>query len=545
MKKYTTTQLLLLICLFMNSVLTYSQTKDPVVVTVDLEAGTIGKVPFDQPFKLSSFKTVYDKITLKYELINAANVRPNYNKGGEVVFRVDKLTGTASCTQFIKPLHPNLLYRFTFTATKAIDLTETEETAYRKDVFQLINATFKNVQNQDIARIEKFKGDLENILIEYAKSDYFVDSSGNLIDVKKLPLFKNSLNTSITNIEKNYFLLETRIPGNINTAQRNSINHFKTGPDNIIFFKKLSKAIQDEKLISSSFKTLLDNPINPSLSANATLTLRQYLQYLLEDPIVKIEELLNGTKKIVGNDHDATNQVDKNSLVILDKVFELLNRSGVTNSKGKAYFSTDEKTFIGRSSYELETYIDALTNKENAIAEIALEEKTIPNLLKDAFVKKEIAIESSADIDVLAEKNPYIGLDSGVAYAFGSVDGLFIYEGANFYLRPINRDANFSDLQGWDEFYKRFSIYIGIAQLVTEKKDSYESLFSNSSVLVGAGLRLNRAFKINVGGLLHYKKDANPIIDDKKITFSPTVSLSVDIDLTKALGAVGEALNIK
>ncbi len=40
----------------MNSGFIYSQTKDPVVVTVDLEAGTIGKVPFDQPYKLSSFQ---------------------------------------------------------------------------------------------------------------------------------------------------------------------------------------------------------------------------------------------------------------------------------------------------------------------------------------------------------------------------------------------------------------------------------------------------------------------------------------------------------
>jgi hypothetical protein len=62
--------------------------------------------------------------------------------------------------------------------------------------------------------------------------------------------------------------------------------------------------------------------------------------------------------------------------------------------------------------------------------------------------------------------------------------------------------------------------------------------------MTGAGYRINRAFRLNVGGLLHYKKDPNPVIDDKNITFSPTVSLSVDIDLIKALGAVGEALNI-
>lgn len=542
MNKYTTTQLLLLIFLFMNSVFIYSQTKAPVIVTVDLDAGTIGKVPFDQFFKLSSFKADYDKVTLVYKLKDATK-KPNYNTGDTIVY-IPK-AGIASTSEFIKPLHPNRVYRFTFTATKAIKLTEAEQTAYREDVFELIDKSFKDVKNVTAEKIVDFKSDLEVILKKYAKSDDFIDSKGNSIDVKAAPLFKSSLNEAITKIEKNYSLLNTDIPANITTAQQNAIDQFNTAPDNAIFFAKLSKSLDNEKLISSSFKALLDNLINPSLAVNGTLTLRQYLQYLVEDPLVRTKELLNGTKKIVGNDHDATSQVDKNSLIILHKVFELLNRSTVTDSKGNAYFSKREKSFIAYCMYYLETYIEALTAKEKALAEIADQKKTIPNLLDGAFARKEIAIEAAADIDVLAEKNPYIGLDAGVGYVFGSADGVFIYEGANFYLRPINRDANFSDLQGWDEFFKRFSIYIGIAQLVTEKKDSFESLFGSSSVLVGGGFRLNRAFRINVGGLLHYKKDANPVIDDKKITFSPTVSFSVDIDLTKALGAVGEALNIK
>lgn len=249
----------------------------------------------------------------------------------------------------------------------------------------------------------------------------------------------------------NFFFKVPRNKGsiaNITTAQQNAIDQFNTAPDNAIFFAKLSKSLDNEKLISSSFKALLDNPINPSLAVNGTLTLRQYLQYLVEDPLVRTKELLNGTKRIVGNDHDATSQVDKNSLIILHKVFELLNRSTVTDSKGNACFSKREKSYIAYCMHYLETYIEALTAKEKALAEIADHKKTIPNLLDGAFARKDIALEAAADIDVLAEKNPYIGLDAGVGYVFGSADGVFIYNGANFYLRPINRDANFSDLQG-------------------------------------------------------------------------------------------------
>lgn len=548
MDKIISVKLLMVLALFSHSLSTFSQTKDPVIVAIDLDAGTIGKVPFDQPFKFSSFKTVYDEITLTYtinqEYLNRKE-KPDYNKGGTVKFTVNKLTGMAMCQDFIKPLHPNVIYDFKFTATKAISLSTEEETAYRKELFELITKAFKGMPDIDPNRIIIFKKNLEQILKKYAKSDKFTDAHGNVIDVKTIPLFTSDLHTPITNIEQAYYNLHTSIPLAITGEKKSAINHFTTASGNIVFFKKLTDALKNDKLISDSFKKLLDNPINPSMPTNATLTVRQYLQYMLEDPVVRIVEIIDGEKKIVGNDHDITDETDKNSLLLLQKLFEILNRSTVTNAKGNPYFSDQEKRFIALSLKELSEYIAGLNQKEKELSTIAAQEKEIPNLLKNAFLNKEIGMEASAEIDVLAEKNPYIGLDAGVGYAFGPADGLFIYQGANFYFRPINRDAAFSDLQGSDEFFKRFSIYLGIAQIVTEKDDSFENLFGSSNLLFGAGYRINRAFRINIGNLLHYKKDPNPVVDDKKITLSPTVSLSVDIDLIKALGAVGAALNIK
>ncbi len=34
-----------------------------------------------------------------------------------------------------------------------------------------------------------------------------------------------------------------------------------------------------------------------------------------------------------------------------------------------------------------------------------------------------------------------------------------------------------------------------------------------------------------------------PLVDDKTLKMAPTVSLSVDIDLTQALGAIGKVIN--
>ncbi len=547
MSKCFSISVLLIMCLFFLGIDSYSQTKDQIVVPVDLDAGTIGKVPFDQKFKLGSFKTSYDKIRLTYTIKDPTE-KPNYFSGGQADFSINKATGIAMCSTIIGPLHPNVVYKFNFTVTKAIVLSPEEEAAYRKEVFVLINKSFKDVTATDQKKIDQFKKDLDVILKKYAKADKLVDADGNPIDVMLMPLFKNDIDPAITIVENRYYKLNNPngIKATTLTTKNAAVSHFDSdsNPDSPAFFKKLNKALKNNKIISESFNKLLDSPINPSLADNVNLTARQYLQYLLEDPIERITKVVNGEQKIVGNNHDPASEIDKNSLIILQKIFEILGRSTVTTPEGRPYFKSTEKQFAATSYRIFTNYVTVITEKEKAFADIAKQEKEIPNLIKDAFITKEIKIDAGADIDVLAEKNPYIGLDAGVGYAFGSANGVFIYEGANFYLRPINRDADFRDLKGMDEFLKRLSFYLGIAQIITEKEDSFESLFGNNSLMVGGGFRLNRAFRLNVGGLLHYKKDPNPVIDDKKITVSPTLSLSVDIDLVKALGAVGEALNI-
>lgn len=528
-----------------------AQTKDQITVALDLDAGTMGQVPFDQRFKLGKFKTAYDNIKLTYTIKDSSK-KPNYFKGGSAEFIVDKTTSIATCLDIIEPLHPNVVYKFKFTVTKAILLTPDEEAAYRNEIFKLIEEEYEGIQSSETIT-DAFKGKLDAILKKYAKADKIISADGKIINVKSNPLFESSIYPVLDNIIKSYEDLKGNpakpdsptILKIIENRKEKAVKHF-TDSDNNKFFKKLSGALNDDRLISDSFRKMLDSPINPSMQGNATLTLRQYLNYLVEAPVVRLTDIIEGKRKIVGNNHETAIEVDKNSLLLLEQIFEMLNHSTVTKPDNKTkYFSESEIAFIKKSIRVLNEYVEKITAKETELDLIAKSKNRIPNILKDAFISRDIRIEAGAEIDVLAEKNPYIGLDAGVGYAFGSANGMFIYEGANFYLRPINRNTDLSLLQGWDKFFKKVSFYIGIAQIVTEKQDSFESLLGSSNVLVGTGYRLNRAFRLNVGGLLHYKKDPNPIIDDKKITLSPTVSLSIDIDLVKALGAVGKALNIE
>jgi len=520
-------------------------------VAFDLDKRSIGTLPFDERFKLTAFDTKYDVINFTYSISSAfLGKKPNYFSGGSMPLTIDKSTGKAIFPQIIGPLHPNVVYDFKFEVSKQIALDEDKEEALRKDIFDRINKYFKDVKATDGSAITAFKADLQQLLFNYAGTNQIVDATGNIIDVRTTPLFSSDIQPTLSALEQDYFKLNTDYkkgdPTNQVTVASNNTITALSNDKMLKVFQKLSWILNKESRSSKLFKALLNAPINPVPGANEKLTLKQYLSFIIEDPIAELSPVINGTAKIVGNTHPDASALDLESIKLLKVVFEKLTRNSVKDWRGRPIFSTDE---INNGIRYLITRLDLIINKQSdyllRTQRIKTAPERIPNLLKNAIAKKDITISEQVNIDVMAEKNAYIGLDAGVGFAFGSANGLFTYQGANFYFRPVNHRTPFSELEGTDEFYKRFSVYLGIAQIITDEEDRYEGLLGESSVLVGAGFRLNRGFRLNVGGLIHYLNDRNPIVDNKKITVSPTVSLSIDINLVKALGAVGGALNLQ
>lgn len=542
-----TNQNILLIFLLFISLSINAQVKSTQVVSFDLDKRSIGLLPFDERFKLSGFDTKYDEISLTYKInCKYANEEPNYNNGGFIQLVVDKTTGKAIFPKPIEPLHPNVLYDFNFKVSKEIILTAEEEEALQSDIFKLIDTHFEDVKNTDSGEISNFKASLQALLVKYANTDKIVDLSGNLIDITTTPLFKTDLKDVLSNIEKDYSVINSDYKGPNNQiflAQNNAVSNLNSAVFNLSMLR-LKSVLKDEKMMSDSFKAVLNAPINPIPGQNEKLTLRQYLDYIMEDLQRMLSEVINGSVKINGNNHEVVKELDLSSLKLLSNVFEKLSRKSITDNKGGPIFTSDQVGAIKYFKGRIDVVIDKKSNYEARKENIKTAKTKIPNLLKNTIAKKDIQISESIQIDALAEKNAYIGLDAGVGFAFGKANGLFTYQGANFYLRPVNHQTPFSDLKGIDEFWKRFSVYLGIAQIITDEEDQYEALIGDSSVLIGSGIRLTRGVRVNIGSLLHYKKDINPIVDSKKITVSPTFSLSIDINLVKALGAVGGALNL-
>lgn len=518
-------------------------------VAFDLDKRSIGTLPFDERFKLSGFDTTYDKIKFSYSISDDfEDKKPNYFAGGSMQLKIDKSTGKAIFPEVIGPLHPNVVYDFKFEVSKKIDLDDDKEKALQEDVFKLINTHFKDVKAVDGPAITAFKASLQALLEQYAGTDQIVDAIGNKIDYTVTPLFKTEIQSTLDTLEKDYFKLNTVYKkgdplNQVTKAQDNAITTLSSDKI-LVIFQKLSWVLEKDSRISDLFKALLKAPINPLPGANEKLTMRQYLDFIIEDPITEISSVINGKAKIVGNTHLRIESLDVASIKLLKVVFDKLTRNSVKNSRGNPIFFPDEVNSIkylrGRFDEIIKKQTDYLERKQR----IKTAPERIPNLLKNAIAKRDIKISEQVNIAVLAEENAYIGLDTGVGYAFGSANGLFTYQGANFYFRPVNHRTPFSELKGTDAFLKRFSLYLGIAQIITDEEDRFEGLLGDSSLLVGVGFRLNRGFRINIGGLVHSIKDRIPTVDNKNITVSPTVSLSIDINLIKAIGAVGGALNL-
>jgi hypothetical protein len=130
--------------------------------------------------------------------------------------------------------------------------------------------------------------------------------------------------------------------------------------------------------------------------------------------------------------------------------------------------------------------------------------------------------------------NYHVAADAGFAYVPG-LETAVPYVGANFYFRPVNRDAPLRSKGG---FGRRFSINLGVSNSVA-RSGRRSDLFSSQSLIVGAGYRLTDIFRAGVGVVVFQREDPNPLISHKRLAASPYAALSFDFSLAKSLKGIG------
>ena len=135
----------------------------------------------------------------------------------------------------------------------------------------------------------------------------------------------------------------------------------------------------------------------------------------------------------------------------------------------------------------------------------------------------------------------HISMDFGVLYV-DAIDKTLSYTGANFYLRPVNRDVPLRQVGG---FLRRFSFLLGVSVSSIQEKQGdrvvLDDLFNARAFVLGAGLRISDAVRFNAGALLFQANDPNPLVDDLTTKARAFFALSFDWNIAPLLGKVGTA----
>lgn len=131
----------------------------------------------------------------------------------------------------------------------------------------------------------------------------------------------------------------------------------------------------------------------------------------------------------------------------------------------------------------------------------------------------------------------YVSADGGVLYA-GDIDQAALFVGSNIYFRPVNKNAPLSQK---GSFSRRFAITIGVtlSSIEDENAATRTDLFGNSSLVLGAGLRITQSIRVGGGAIVFKESDPNPLVTKKSAAATWYASFSFDIDVAKGLQGLG------
>jgi hypothetical protein len=321
-------------------------------------------------------------------------------------------------------------------------------------------------------------------------------------------------------------------------------------PSSLIRTKLLPIVTNQPGTISTQTKDLLAMPLNPGIaeyksikvSDAALLVYNAYTNPTYFSNLFSGLGVIDGSGKFV--EHKQKQEVSLPSIQVLISFFRLINSPAFTDTGNRLIFS-DHKTELDMIIFKLEAY--AVRMKDLQLDESNMEgfREQISSQISSTFLKKSYFLSGSSiiDMDIKPEKNPYVGVDLGMGYAFGP-KAVFLNEGINIYFRPINRNVPLSSFYGMDRFWKTFSVFLGISQVVSDNAgdSGFQTLFNTgsfkSNLVGGVGYRVNSLLRLNTGALIYRKSNSNPVIAGTTVRASPTFSLAIDLSVAKLITSI-------
>lgn len=177
---------------------------------------------------------------------------------------------------------------------------------------------------------------------------------------------------------------------------------------------------------------------------------------------------------------------------------------------------------------------------------IDLQDKFIAVIIDYTVVPKtyrSTGMNTTYRTDFVKNAKLYVTLDLGLSYVW-QMDRIVTYSGVNIYFRPMNKNIPLSNYRGWHRLAVGSSLLVGITLNSVEKDGVRKGVFGTSALVLGGGYRVNPFLKVNAGTFVYYSLPNNPLIspEQQRTTFSPFVSISIDLDVKPLFAGIGEAI---
>jgi hypothetical protein len=582
---------LFLIGFFYVSLNVYGQRDDFIYITFDTKTWDISesdkqKIPFDQAFIIrGSFgeDSEVNSIKLKYKLLNHCrkdsvptdnNCLYYYKKRKHYYFynaenklrleedgyvHLDSVTFKGNIKKFeipVGPLHDNEKYIFSFEVTKKKIISPDEQQKLKKEIIIETKKAFDYRTNNGniIEEYAELIDNVNNIVTETLSEDKFYNESGQVVT------FENLLATDISIVEKKNEIFNL----NDNLRKYNQALSFGgkhlsqtkyARTDSLILLlnskSEIIKSSIDEILEHKDFSEIINEPLNRVVDDQVSV--KEVLEFISSDierwafyslpnepdsiPTNRyIIEVLLGRAKIKGNIIENTDKFDQKSGLLLWSAFNFLQNAKYKNGKKVLPFE-----WIKPIYENLEKWNSNVQSFDNLNDELFNQSDNIADLFNDLYSKNNVQISISTTELLKTRESKYLGIDFGAMFA-PEISSTFVFEGFNFYFKPVNKNVSTKDIKGWDRVFKTMSLSFGIAQRVGNTyNDNYEELVGVGSPFVGMGYRLNKNLRLSSGAIFYESTNFNPLITETQVKSTYFFALSLDVsfqDIIKTLSGI-------
>lgn len=527
----------------------FSQTLKTETVSVLISARDFETpLPFDVPFKIKgTAEKKIQKIAFSYRIKNRKEndwyyFPPLSDLDSLTAFSKEetwtRIDDDSHFAFHVGELHPNVPYEFKFTLLVSITLEKTQSDALKTELLTMLHTTLDDI-NFTLEDLERLT---ENIQAKLSS----VTARGKLTDIDQKEFKLEPLEPPLKTISDNLINVNQEVLGSkerIAGSALRIIGLSQPAHNGAFSMPHIINALRDSSVrLNASIARTLYQPLNPTIKGFETYTLRDFLVFYsntLNNPSI-LAEILKGEAKINGSSISSANSHDMASLQLLLSFYERIGMNTFVDT-GNRFIFLDYAETLEELKDNVTILMESIKTIQKRKEELDNLKTAFPDVLQNVFVQQSLNIIEESAIDVTSQNTPYIGLDAGIVYGF-MLGNVFLYQGANIYLKPVNKKAPLGKFEGWDKFTKIFSLYVGVTQKVAGPEDaSYKPLFDGAgSLLTGFGFRFNRIARLNVGALFYQYKNPNPVVDKYYLRCSPTISLSFDINIVTALGAVGK-----